>query len=67
MFAALNPVEGDHVYVDAPLAVKCSFNPGHNVDGFAGEIDIVGKLYTFTVTDVLVAALHPVPLFCDSI
>lgn len=51
---ALNPVAGDHAYVDAPLAVSIALAPSQIV---AGAHAITGN--GFTVTVAVVVPVHP--------
>ena len=58
----LNPVAGDQLYVDAPLAVRVVLPPGQ-YDAEEGVTVIVGKGFTVTVTvAVFVQPLAPVPV-----
>jgi hypothetical protein len=53
----LNPVEGLHTYVLAPLAVNVVPTPLHSVEE-AGEIETEGAGFTVTVT--VLVFMHPV-------
>ena len=53
-----SPVAGDHVYVEAPLAVSDTLAPLH-IAGAAGVTVIVGSGLTVTVT--VAVLVHPFP------
>jgi hypothetical protein len=53
-----NPVEGDHMYEDPPVAVSDVDCPIQR-KGAVGFIDMVGFGLTVTVTDALL--VHPIP------
>ena len=52
----LNPVAGDQVYVEAPLAVKPTLEP-MQIAGAAGVTVTVGRGFTVTVT--VCVPVHP--------